>query len=255
MSATSDTACEAPSPPRRTRKVAFVDDEGFDSADELEVKIKPTPTKMATSVSSHANEEIHPYVANDLLSSHTVVPLYVWVDAVCHVSLTRLISWMTKIKALHWFEDEVIQASLITYCSNKEPGRYAPFVKIANRILELAPGKIPGIRKRSPYPIPDIHFIDHSAKAVTRIPEHGTVGAQRKPDVLCLRKPHADEQGPAARVQWTDILHWWEIKYNRLLIDNLREERLSRGMSTLRPDGQPVPSQRVSFSTVVVVQT
>ena len=263
MPATSDSPEEggdtppAPSPPPRQKKVAFAASASIDSADEVRVRVKHTTTKMGTSTSSHTTGDIHPYVAADLLNYHAVVPLYAWIEAVCHVSRAQLIDRMARIKTLKWFEDEVIQAALVDFASNKEKGRYTPFAKIANRILELAPGNIPGITKKSPYPIPDPHFIDNSTKPIKRIPEHGSVGAQRKPDVLCLRQSKADEiSGDAtARVEWTDILHWWEIKYNRLLIDNLREERLSRGMSTLRPDGQPVPSQRVSFSTVVVVQT
>ena len=121
MSATSSTACEAPGPPpRRKRKVAFVDDAAYDSAEELEVGLnKPTPTKMATSTSSHTNDEIHPYVANDLLNCHAVVPLYAWIEAVCHINKNQLIDRMARIKVLDWFSDEVIQDALVTFASHQ----------------------------------------------------------------------------------------------------------------------------------------
>ena len=223
--------------------VAFAtagDDHG--SADELAVKIVQTRLKMGPSGSSHTNDDIHPYVAHDLRNCNSVVSLRVWIEAVCGIPETRFITWIARIKELDWFADDIIQKSLLTFAASGELKRYTPFVDIANRILALAPGSIPGIPEESPYPIADPHFRDNSATPVQPIPEHGTIGAVRKPDVLCLRRSTVDQlQSKAdARVQWTDILHWWEMKYNHLLIEDLSEARIDRGMSALESDGQPV---------------
>ncbi|KAJ3534416.1 hypothetical protein NM688_g7142 [Phlebia brevispora] len=162
------------------------------------------------------------------------VPLEVWLAAVYKLPKARLDSWTTRIGELKWFEDEVIERCLVEYCSaDAEKKRYAPFIAMANRILSLARGALPGVRKSKSYPIDDICYLHNANRPVDRIPEHRGLGAKRKLDVVVTHGAPARKLKKDKTIRWVDILQWWELKLGSGLIDTLHAERVSRGMKPL----------------------
>ncbi|THG92490.1 hypothetical protein EW026_g8426 [Hermanssonia centrifuga] len=136
-----------------------------------------TETRFNTAgmpLSSHNVDTVHPYVKKDVAASKEI-PLYAWTEGALKLTKQDIFQWTTLIDELNWFEDPV--------------GRYAPFAAVANRVLELAKGTLPGVPHS--YPVDDIRFVQNDPTYMRRIPEHGLLGALRKPDLLILREVHA----------------------------------------------------------------
>ena len=103
--------------------------------------------------------------------------MYDWVQNSLGRSSAEIEKWSTIISDQKWFEDPVIQESLIEYCCTKyETLRYVPFAALANRILDLARGNLPGVPKENSYPIDDICFVDNSKYEVEKILQHRICG-------------------------------------------------------------------------------
>ncbi|KAJ3556845.1 hypothetical protein NM688_g1796 [Phlebia brevispora] len=201
-----------------------------DGEDEEISELRMDPPEELT---EHVVDSIHPYVEQDLRDAVSV-PLEVWLAAVYKLPKARLDSWTSKIGELKWFEDEVIERCLVEYCSaDAEDKRYAPFVTLANRILSLARGALPGVRKSKSYPIDDICYMHNADRPVDRIPEHRGLGAKRKLDIVVTHGAAAEKLKKDKTIRWVDILQWWELKLGSGLIDTLHAERVSRGMKPL----------------------
>ncbi|KAJ3526337.1 hypothetical protein NM688_g8273 [Phlebia brevispora] len=192
------------------------------------------PPDLATATVEASVDGVHPFVKQDLEDAQTV-PLDQWISAVLKGPPDRLKSWASRIGELKWFEDEIIQSNLKLYCTAvNEKARYLPFVTLANRIIELARGTIPGIRKTKSYPIDTIQFLQNSTHDVLRIPEHRGLGAKRKLDVLVTHGAAARNLQKTKKISWVDILQWWELKKaGAKLLEELSDERVSRGMTKL----------------------
>ncbi|KAJ3558089.1 hypothetical protein NM688_g1117 [Phlebia brevispora] len=201
--------------------------------------------------SERSRELIHPYVEEDLKLANQV-SLDKWLNAVLGFPSNRFKSWTTKIGEMKWFEDDVVQRCLREYCAAaKEVHRYSPFAELGNRILELARGKLPGVPKTKSYPVDDFCFLNSADRAIATIPEHGALGAVRRPDILNVRSSVSRRFATGECVQWTDVLLWWELKKRFNLTTILDKERVSRGLDS--PDDEapdegaakPVPRRKL----------
>ncbi|KAJ3531015.1 hypothetical protein NM688_g7634 [Phlebia brevispora] len=202
----------------------------------------PTPVRMQAP-SDHDRESIHPYVREDLKGAKAV-GFFSWTEAVLGMSSTKLLARAREIAKLRWFEDKIIQDALIDYCrGTTEKARYNPFVHLSNRIAELARGKLTGVSK---YPVNDFCIANNSDRVVQTIPEHGALGAKRRPDLLGLSQSTAVKlYSPRGSVHWFDILFWGELKQINVLVEPLSKERKGRYMSSLDDSGFPSDRPKV----------
>ncbi|THG95310.1 hypothetical protein EW026_g6325 [Hermanssonia centrifuga] len=184
----------------------------------------------------HKTDSIHPFIQQDLDNSLQEVPLNTWIEAVLGVSPSRLDEWATRIKKLDWFRDRVIGRALTDYARPlQEKHIYKPFARIANRILELAKGALPGVG--GSYPIDDIEVVVNDPISIERIPEHGELGAFRKPDLLFVRGSHKNvSRGKTPRVRWVDILAFLEFKLDdkEQLLETLNSCRDDRRLPIIK---------------------
>ena len=131
----------------------------------------PRP-KMDASTNRPTRSSVDPLVKRDLLNSKASAPFYVWLKVVLRLPRPTLDEWVAMIRAQKWFEDRIIQDSFVYYCSAlKEEYRYTPFITIANRILQLARGSIPGVPATGSYPMDDICYVNSSSSVVRTVPE------------------------------------------------------------------------------------
>ncbi len=207
-----------------------------------------TETRFNTAgmpLSSHNVDTVHPYVKKDVAASKEI-PLYAWTEGALKLTKQDIFQWTTLIDELNWFEDPVVRENLTTYSlpGRGEQGRYAPFAAVANRVLELAKGTLPGVPHS--YPVDDIRFVQNDPTYMRRIPEHGLLGALRKPDLLILRGVHAKCVGESKRrgVAWVDVLGFAEFKRGRTALDALLEDILNKR------DPPPVVESRESTPQV-----
>ncbi|KAF7795530.1 hypothetical protein EIP86_006692 [Pleurotus ostreatoroseus] len=231
----SSTVCPArsePEPPSRSPSPHTPendDDEDFVGATHH------SPLRMELAglrQTTHTRTSVHPYLEQDLKDSE-VVGIYPWVEAVFGVPRNRLDEWTSKIGTLNWFDDEIIQECLHDFCDAvQEKKRYAPFCKLANRIIALARGKLPHVRANSSYPVDTITFIDTPKRAVSKIPEHGALGADRFLDVTVTHGSAYTAFMNGQHIEWSDIFHSVELKQVRELSDVLAEEIRSRAAAT-----------------------
>ncbi|KAJ3528416.1 hypothetical protein NM688_g8002 [Phlebia brevispora] len=209
--------------------------------EHLVTRYRMEPPDPARATVEASVDGVHPFVKQDLQEAETV-PLDQWISAVLKLPRDRLNSWASKIGELKWFEDDIVQSNLKKYCiASEEDLRYDPFVSLANRVIQLARGKIPGIRKSKSYPVDTIQFVENSTHHISRIPEHRGLGAKRKLDVLVTHGKAAQTLKDNNRIAWVDILQWWELKKaGAQLVTELSDERVSRGMTKLDKKGREV---------------
>ncbi|KAJ3552550.1 hypothetical protein NM688_g4094 [Phlebia brevispora] len=218
-------------------------DKGDQSEEEREEEVPdaegrhPTPVRMQAP-SDHDRESIHPYVREDLKCAK-VVGFYTWTESVLGLPSTKIVARAREIAKLRWFEDRIIQDALVDYCrGTTEKARYDPFVHLVNRVIELARGKLSGV---GVYPVKDFCIANNSDRVVQTIPEHGGLGAKRRPDFLGLPLAKAAKlYTPKGSVHWSDILCWGELKQVTILTEPLDKERQARGLSALDDSGFPV---------------
>ncbi|PSS38067.1 hypothetical protein PHLCEN_2v98 [Hermanssonia centrifuga] len=196
-----------------------------------------TPMRASCEVMrDHKTDSVHPFVQQDLEDTLREVSVDTWIEAVLGVPPDRLNEWATLIKKLGWFRDRTIERALTDYARPaQESGIYKPFARIANQILELAKGALPGVG--ASYPIADIEVVVNDPISIERIPEHGELGAFRKPDLLFVRGSQKDlSGGNGARVRWVDILAFMEFKldHKEQLLQTLNTCRDDRGLPTIK---------------------
>ncbi len=212
-----------------------------------------TPMRASCEVMrDHKTDSVHPFVQQDLEDTLREVSVDTWIEAVLGVPPGRLNEWATLIKKLGWFRDRLIERALTDYARPaQESGIYKPFARIANQILELAKGALPGVG--ASYPIADIEVVVNDPISIERIPEHGELGAFRKPDLLFVRGSQKDlSGGNGARVRWVDILAFMEFKldHKEQLLQTLNTCRDDRGLPTIKSkDVEPSkPKVRLSLA-------
>ncbi|PSS03718.1 hypothetical protein PHLCEN_2v3943 [Hermanssonia centrifuga] len=138
--------------------------------------------------------------------------------------------WASLIDQSNWFEDSIIKRNFKAFSLSGlgEESRYAPFAAVANRVLKLARGSLPGVYHS--YPIDDIQFARNDPNYMLRIAEHGKLGAFRKPDLLILRGASADGIGATVkgRVACVDVLGFAEFKRGRTALKALLKDVTSK---------------------------
>ena len=216
-------------------------------------KVPQTPHRFTTAsctMTEHSKDDIHPFVKQDLKDSKfaTINKFY---RNIFGLSVETRLLWASVIAEQRWYEDPVIEQALADYCAAKvEKDRYEPFVRFLNRVLELAPGNLPGVPQENPYPLGDVCFVDHHRRYVSKIEEHYPLGANRSPDIVCVLREVAqriNKGGPDGKAEWSDILHWWELKQLDVLTDVLAADRERRG---LPPPPTPTKMSRKKKSEV-----
>ncbi|KAF7795529.1 hypothetical protein EIP86_006691 [Pleurotus ostreatoroseus] len=184
-----------------------------------------TSTALST---EDTRKHIHPYIKQDLVDSEKV-DLSTWVESAFGVSGKRLDQWTSRIGELRWFEDKVIQLHLKDYCkTDDELSRYEPFCGLANHLLSLARGNLPGVPKSNSYPVNNLRFINTSRATVVRIPEHGELGTDRCLDVTLADGKACTHFIKTNKILWADIQHWIELKRVGCLKQKLNREIQSR---------------------------
>ncbi len=184
-------------------------------------------------------ESIHPYIEQDL-GDADIVDVYPWVEAAFGVPKHRIDEWTSKIGELRWFDDETVQQSLDEFCkAETEPKRYKPFCRLANRIILLARGNLPGVPATNSYPVDSVTFVATS-RAVANIQEHGELGANR---VLDATLTHGKASGSILRggqIAWVDVLHTVELKRTNLPLATILADEKKKRKAAGR---QPVPAK------------
>lgn len=182
---------------------------------------------------TRTRDAVNPYIRQDLRDAKAV-SIRTWCKAVFGFPEERLDSWIRSIREKDWFNDPVISQALSDFCkATTEDQRYAAFIAFADHVVKLARGALPGLDDK--YPIDDLVFVDHHAKEVAVIEEHGARGAKRKPDVVGVRRKHAAILLKGGTIRWIDILLPSEFKFDikRKLAEKLDAERKRRAESAL----------------------
>ncbi len=180
----------------------------------------------------HTKETVDPYILEDV-DSATREPFQVWLEAVLGLPEDRFSDWVHHIAENEWFQDEIIQQGLIEFSNaSVEAGRYEPFARIANRILQLGKDELPGANS---YPMDDITIVCNDPNYLNCIPEHSDLGAKRKPDLLAVRgrKVQLLEEANSKTFDWSDILTFIEMKHSSNLFHKLQACRSQRGLPQL----------------------
>ena len=171
-------------------------------------------------------DSVRAYVVQDLADAAQTT-IEDWLELYLGVNSATYRQWRAKIVKDSWFKDKDIQAALTAYsATTDENERYAPFIELLTRIINMARGNI-HLGSGTSFPINDLSFLDHSKRYVKTNPEQGNAAAQRKPDIVLIRETARPEEG---RAQWADILSWFELKVTTSLTPLLKSVRVDRGM-------------------------
>ena len=184
-------------------------------------------------MTDHTLDSIRGYVIQDLAEA---MPSTVedWVELHLGLQASTLERWSSMIARQRWFEDPDILPALEAFCLAKsESERYDPFIKVVTRILQMAQGKFDLHGSRNTFPIKDIGLFNGSDRPIQTIPEHGILGAERKPDILLMRQSAMPAEESDVRVRWVDVLSWFELKYNGSLRVEYNRARTARGLPPL----------------------
>ncbi|KAJ3554595.1 hypothetical protein NM688_g3026 [Phlebia brevispora] len=213
----------------------------------IQASLAPEPGMWAL---SHTRSAVSPYIREDLKKAQAV-PIDTWAQAVFNIPPGRLDQWTGQIKENGWYNDDIIQQFLTSYCTATcESERYTPIADLANRIVELARGNLTGLDEH--YPIDDFTFSDNQAGIVEPIEEHEGLGARRKPGVLSLRRESAKRLAESGSVRWTDVLLVLELKYRADLLTSHNAGRNERGLPAVTASGsRPEPKDAEPASTIV----
>ncbi|THG98028.1 hypothetical protein EW026_g4103 [Hermanssonia centrifuga] len=229
---------KAPRIPERTRPQPREQSPEFapKSLKDGDVTREGTPLNMSLEsilTVEHTNNTVHPYIKRDVKHAEQV-SFDVWIAAVLKLDNSKLKSWIQHIKQHRWHEDSVVQDSLARFATaEKETARYEPLADLSNRILDMAKGHLPGVKS---YPIDDIKMIRNDPSALNCIPEHGSLGAVRKPDLLLVRGEKLEtSDSKVVKFDWTDVLKFSEVKAFQILADAYDELRRDRGLPDVDP--------------------
>ena len=210
-----------------------------------------TPVTMEVSgivLDDHEIPSIDPYVLHDLQHA-TQSDTRDWCTVILGKNERELDIWRQKIKEQKWFHDHHIQQALIDFCTvGTETARYEPFTRVANRLVHLARGNLPGIPNKNSFPIDDICFAIHSDRPVEPIPEHGILAAERKPDIVMARRSdccEAPTKKGKMKLRWTQIISFMEFKATRNLRAILDNKRVEEGLPFI---WQQNPTKKVRYS-------
>lgn len=156
----------------------------------------------------------------DGLQEAQEVPLSEWLNTILHVDTTTFGDWKTAISDQKWFKDPEIAAALADYCrAGCDSQRCEPFATLCSRIIELGRGNIPGIPIQHSYPLDDLCFLAH---AFLHAPMQGCAVVATCKRIL--------ESLAAGSLEWGHILHWWEMRFVRPLVEQMSALDLDTGL-------------------------
>lgn len=181
-------------------------------------------------MADHTLDSVRGYVIQDL---EDAVPTTIekWVDLFLGMDLATSERWTAKIVNQRWFFDDTIQTALVGYCTAKaEKDCYRPFIELVTSILEKARTTLGLAGSWNSYPVSDVHLVNNATRPTKTIPEHGKRGAERGPDIVLVRKGSISE---GENIRWTDVLTWFEVKVENLLVNNLSKALVKRGLALL----------------------
>lgn len=205
-------------------------------------------------LSDHDTASIAVYLEQDLKNTQTV-DFNIFADAVFGLSPDTMKDWSLSIRAQNWLNDPTIEQGLKAFCATHvETNRYEPLAAVVNRIIELAREYLPDVPDT--YPIDDICLRRNDPVFIQTIPEHGPLGAQRKPDLVMIRGARAhllerqtEPKRPAPGIRWSDNIASWELKVKATMERQLekvlkdRRKNLEDGVGT-RTTLQPLSTRR-----------
>lgn len=197
---------------------------------------KSTPISMkeaSLETSSHIRSIINPFVKKEVDAYTTSVPLLTWIHGVTGIEGSRFNSWVQQIRQRTWFHDKTIADALMSFCdATSETLRYAPFTKIANRVLHLGRQDLAEIG--GTFPVPDLKFFRNDPTYFQCYEKHGALGARRKPDVICIRDQDSagleTKNGKKPGIAWPQLLLFAEFKFDKArelpsLLNTAKKER------------------------------
>lgn len=219
----------------------------------IESAMKPR-TSAGNILSDHDTASIAVYLEQDLKNTQTV-DFDIFNDAVFGLRPSAMKDWSLLIREQNWLEDPTIYQGLSNFCStHDERSRYEPLAEVVNRIIELARGSLPGIPNI--YPIDDICLRRNDPIFIQTIPEHGPLGAKRKPDLVMIRgvRAHllerdAETEESAPGIRWSHNIASWELKAKATMLEQLKKVKEDRRPKD-REDGrrdttlQPLSTRR-----------
>lgn len=201
-----------------------------------------TPVKHNTSSqesSSHTHDNVDRHIQADLRSHTTHVLSLDWIGAICSISRAHFSALVAAIGTAEWFDSKEIQDAVARFCScTYEDERYEPFCDLANGVLRLAKGELElATYGLNDFPISDGVWIRNDPIVIARHKQHGTKGAQRKPDIVYLRSKdleveRKDKKGSPIRT-WTEFMAFCEVKEEKAA------ERREIVCARMQPCAQP----------------
>ncbi|KAF7797013.1 hypothetical protein EIP86_008205 [Pleurotus ostreatoroseus] len=207
-------------------------------------------TTSSAILTDHNRASIHAYLERDLKDAPRV-DFDLFAKAVFGLDPDTFKDWTLRIREKSWIEDPIIRKRMGEFCNTStETGRYEPVAGLLNRIIELARDSLPGIDET--YPIDDICVARTDSLCVQTIPEHGPLGALRKPDLVMIRaiyaqllKRLASTNAAAPGIKWSHNLISFELKVRKALSDlflaMLEDRRQKHSESRARSDPVPRP--------------
>ena len=192
--------------------------------------LRPGPDSWV--LSDHTLMSVRPYVIRDLAEAHHT-SVEMWLDTHLGISADQFHQWSDTIAKERFFYDKEVQDALFKYCSaNSEAERYKPFIDLCTRIVTMARGVLPLAGKDgNTYPLDDLVFVNNHKRNIQTIPEHEGVAAERRPDIIVVRKT-ADPTVTKQRAKWSDLLTWCEMKVIAKIAPKLDLAREERGFSS-----------------------
>ena len=188
--------------------------ESLPAADMFETPRRATTASLLES--EYTCKVVLPFVKQNVVNHRQKVSLKHWLQAVFGIKPDDFQRRVDEIESKKWFDNAVINQALRTFCqSTFEPDRYEPFCTMANEVLRLAREKHSGLQefagKFDSFPVWDITFVRNDPVIFQVHPDHGTLGAERKPDVVSVREK-ATKNSEDRRLEWVSCLACIEFK-------------------------------------------
>ncbi|KAF7794434.1 hypothetical protein EIP86_005568 [Pleurotus ostreatoroseus] len=208
-------------------QVDFPEDPNHDSGkdkDDLRGRLRvqsashtlPTSASLLT---QHSRASVHVYIQEDLKEAQRV-GFDIFIETIFGLAADKLAQWTSIIAQEKWHTDDEVARNLKVFCETKqETRRHVPLSNIINRIMQMAPGRLPGVPDK--YPIDDICVRRNNPLHIQTIDTYGALGAKRRPALLTLRGKTAvnleavgasQEKPRQQGVRWVDDLMNWEQK-------------------------------------------
>ncbi|GJE88178.1 fungal protein kinase-like protein [Phanerochaete sordida] len=176
--------------------------------------LKANPSSRVNS--SQTLENINPFIKSDLDNHETKISFKRLVAKLCDIDESQFDNLVQAIRKASWLNDPCVRDAAVRFCQGvSEEDRYEPFAELSNHILRLAKEDASLAELEIMYPISDGVWCRSDPIVIQRHKQHGRNGAERKPDVVYLRRRHLDEEavdgGKRVR-KWFELILYCEHK-------------------------------------------